>query len=75
MGEGFIARPGRPRRSSLAHSQQGVRIFMIKWFFNLISPKWPVGAYRIMTIEQRRQEEEIKVQIWRKLKRRLNEQR
>ena len=43
---------------------------MLNWLWRLMRPT-PVENYRLIGIEERRQEEEIKTQILRKLRRRL----
>jgi hypothetical protein len=46
---------------------------VITWLLRKLFKSKPVEGYRLIGIEERRQEEEIKMQIWRKFRRRMKD--
>ena len=48
---------------------------MLNWLWTLIWPSKPIEGYRLLGLEDRRQEEETRAQIVRKLRKKLNGKR
>lgn len=46
---------------------------MIKWLLNKLFKGPKIEGYRLIGVEERRKEEEIKINIWRNFKRRMKD--